>query len=90
MILIPSLSNPKIFIACGVEANSQLQLYFLFLFQLKVAQGVDYKLEESMTMETELIELRAERSMMALQVGVYKKRLCYSSLVPSLSNPHIL
>lgn len=38
------------------------------LLQLKVAQGVDYKLEESMKMETELIELRAERAMMAFQV----------------------
>ena len=36
--------------------------------QLKVAQGVEYKLEESVKMETELIELRAKQSMMALQV----------------------
>lgn len=38
--------------------------------QLKVAQGVEYKLEESVKMETELIELRAKQSMMALQVSV--------------------
>lgn len=34
--------------------------------QLKVAQGVEYKLEESVKMEPE--ELRAKQSLMALQV----------------------
>lgn len=37
--------------------------------QLKVAQGADYKLEESVTMETELIELRAHKYMTTLQVS---------------------
>ncbi len=36
--------------------------------QLKVAQGANYNLEESVTMETELIELRAQKHMTALQV----------------------
>lgn len=44
--------------------------YLLLCFQLKVAQGVEYKLEESMKMETELIELRAKKAMTALQVHV--------------------
>ncbi len=42
-----------------------LKHYFL---QLKVSQGANYKLEESVTMETELIELRAQKHMTALQV----------------------
>ena len=49
-------------------------MYIMLLFlvlQLKVAQGVQYKLEESVKMETELIELRAKQSMMALQVSVH-------------------
>ena len=33
-----------------------------------MAQGTEYKLEESMKMETELIELRAKQSMTQLQV----------------------
>ena len=37
--------------------------------QLKVTQGETYKLEESVKLETELIELRAEWNMMALQVS---------------------
>ncbi|XP_064405609.1 kinesin-like protein klp-20 [Halichondria panicea] len=36
--------------------------------KLKVSQGANYKLEESVTMETELIELRAQKHMTALQV----------------------
>ena len=45
-------------------------MYF-FSIQLKVAQGANYNLEESVTMETELIELRAQKHMSALQVYMY-------------------
>lgn len=38
--------------------------------QLKITQGETYKLEESVKMETELIDLRAERNMMSLQVSI--------------------
>ena len=44
------------------------QHIFIYFLQLKVAQGANYKLEESVTMETELIELRAQKHMTALQV----------------------
>lgn len=50
--------------------NHILTVAFFLSCQMKVSQGVEYKLEESVTMETELIELRAKQSMMSLQVTI--------------------
>ena len=44
-------------------------IFIVMKMQLKITQGETYKLEESVKMETELIDLRAERNMMSLQVS---------------------
>ena len=61
-------------------------MLFSVHLQLKVAQGANYNLEESVTMETELIELRAQKQMTALQV---KLGVCKGSLYICIINNNV-